>query len=112
MSIRRITEYLDVDAESMMWLCNRCGHALVSAERNYKEGCRVRVRNPREIHDPVIEGEWSFAPDPGMVLILEYYCPNCGVMIENDYLPPGHPVIHDIRLDLESLKQKERGGGA
>ena len=34
----QITEYLDIDLEKEVWCCNRCGHELISARENYKEG--------------------------------------------------------------------------
>lgn len=109
---KRITEYLDVDLDTLTWHCNRCGQALCDVDKNYKEGCRVYARDPRTVHDPVIEGEWTFAPDPELVLILEYYCPSCAAMITNEYLPPGHPITHDIEVDIDALKRKaaEEGG--
>jgi acetophenone carboxylase len=67
-------------------------------------------RDPREIHNPVFAGEYNFAPDPNWVRILEFYCPHCGVQIETEYLPPGHPVTHDIAIDVVALKARiERG---
>jgi hypothetical protein len=27
-------------------------------------------------------------------------------MIENEYLPPGHPITNDIALDIDALKQR------
>jgi hypothetical protein len=27
-------------------------------------------------------------------------------MIEVEYLPPGHPPLHDIELDIDSLKDR------
>jgi acetophenone carboxylase len=39
-------------------------------------------------------------------MMVEFYCPNCGVMVENEMLPPGHPVTHDIELDIDKLKEK------
>jgi acetophenone carboxylase len=27
-------------------------------------------------------------------------------MIENEVLPPGHPITHDIELDIDKLKKK------
>lgn len=102
----RITEYLDIDHATEMWHCNRCGEVLTSAHNNYKEGCLVYERDPREIHNPIVEGyEFSFAPDPNWCRIVEFYCPHCGTMVEVEYLPPGHPVTHDIEPDLVSLKQ-------
>lgn len=112
---RRITEYLDLDLERELWCCNRCGHELISARENYKKGCLVAERDPREIYDPIIEGEkYSFAPDPEWCRIIEFYCPSCGTMFENEFLPPGHPITHDLELDIDKLKEKYLGpsGGA
>jgi len=109
---KRITEYLDIDLDTEMWHCNRCGEVLTSARNNYKEGCLVHERDPREIHNPVVTGyEFSFAPDPNWCRIVEFYCPHCGTMVEVEYLPPGHPLTYDIEPDIDGLKkagEKER----
>lgn len=104
-SRRCITEYLDLDLERECWLCNRCGYEL-GAHSNYKEGCLVNERDPREIHRPGIEGPYTFAPDPEWCRIIEFYCPGCGTMLEVEYLPPGHPITHDIELDIDAIKKK------
>ena len=102
-----ITEYLEIDLLREQWCCRRCGHELISAHENYKKGCLVAERPLKEIHPPLIENEaYSFCPDEDYCRLLEFYCPDCGVMIENEYLPPGHPVTHDIDLDIEALKKK------
>ena len=54
----------------------------------------------------IVEGDYTFAPDPAWCRIVEFYCPGCGVMVENEYLPPGHPLTHDIELDIDKLKKK------
>ena len=106
----QITEYLDIDLDSEMWRCNRCGHVLGSARRSYKEGCLVCERDPHEIHAPVGSNkDFNFSFDPEWIRIVEFYCPNCAVMVENEYLPPGHPLTWDIDLDLEALKRKYQG---
>mgnify|MGYP001379440342 CR=1 FL=1 len=106
---RRITEYLDLDLERELWCCNRCGRELMSARQNYKKGCLVYERDPRTIYNPVIEGEeYSFSPDPEWCRIIEFYCPGCGTMIENEFLPPGHPITEDIELNIDQLKEKYR----
>jgi acetophenone carboxylase len=106
----RFTEYLDLDVDAEMWRCNRCDAELVSARRPYKEGCLVHERDPREIHPPLIEGEFTFSPDPDWVRILEFYCPGCGTQVETEYLPPGHPVTVDIEIDVDRLKQRLAAG--
>ncbi len=107
----RITESLDLDLANELWCCNRCGRELIGARENYKRGCLVRQRMPDEVHQPMVQGEYTFSPDPDWCRIIEFYCPQCGTMLENEYLPPGHPITHEIELDIDSLKQKHGIGG-
>ena len=106
----RVTEYLDLDLDREKWLCNRCGHVLGPARENYKNGCLVHDRDPREIHPPLVPGSFNFSPDPLWVRIVEFYCPGCGTQVETEYLPPGHPITHDIEIDIDSLKERLRKG--
>jgi acetone carboxylase gamma subunit len=106
----RVTEYLDLDVELEKWFCNRCGHELGPARQSYKRGCLLYDRDPREIHPPLVSGEYNFSPDPMWVRIVEIYCPSCGVQLETEYLPPGHPLTWDIEIDLDRLKQRLKTG--
>ena len=103
----RITEHLEIDLDNEQWCCRRCGNALISARENYKKGCLVAERPLREVHPPLNEGQpYSFCPDPDFCRLLEFYCPHCGGMMENEYLPPGHPITHEIELDLKALRKR------
>jgi acetone carboxylase gamma subunit len=102
-----MTETMEIDLTRELWMCRRCHHEIGAARNNYKEGLLVHARDPREIHRPILDPtlyEFTFAPDPKWVQILEYYCPGCGVMIEVEYLPPGHPPTHDMEIDIDALK--------
>lgn len=102
-----ITEYLRIDLATEMWECRRCERVHGSARDNYKRGLLVHDRDPREIHKPLLDTalyERTYSPDPAWCRILEYYCPDCGTMVEVEYLPPGHPPLRDIELDLDALK--------
>lgn len=101
-----MTEYLQIDLDRELWLCRVCEHEIGAARSPYKEGLLVHVRDPREIHRPILDPayEFTFAPDPAWVSILEYYCPGCGTMVEVEYLPPGHPPLNDMEFDLDALK--------
>lgn len=102
-----MTEYLRIDLEKELWECRVCNHVVGPATKSYKEGLLVHNRDPREIHPPIIDPEkyrFTFSPDPDWVRILEYYCPSCGTMVENEYAIPGHPPLHDMEVDLPALK--------
>jgi acetone carboxylase, gamma subunit len=103
----QITEYLRIDLTSERWECRRCNHQIGNARQNYKQGLLVYDRDPREIHPPLLDPKLyarTYSPDPNWCRILEYYCPNCGTMVEVEYLPAGHPPLHDIDLDIDALK--------
>ena len=62
------------------------------------------------MHAPILDGEYTFSPDPVWVRILEFYCPQCGRQIETEYLPPGHPITHDIEVDVDNLRRRLASG--
>ena len=105
-----ITEYLDLDLDEAKWYCSACDRALIDAKESYKKGCLVYSKDPREIHNSVFAAEYNFAPDPNWVRIIEFCCPKCGVQIETEYLPPGHPITHDIDMDIAKLKARIDSG--
>lgn len=105
-----ITEYLSLDIDDEMWYCNRCGNKLAPARDNYKTGCLIYERDPREIHPPLVDAEYTFSPDPKWIRIVEFYCPFCATQVETEYLPPGHPITHDIEIDIDNLKVRLASG--
>ncbi|MDN5937386.1 MAG: acetone carboxylase subunit gamma [Salinisphaera sp.] len=104
-----MTEYLAVDLDEEQWVCRRCDHRIMGARENYKKGLLLHSRPPGEIHRPLIDAdkyEFTFEPDPRWCQIVECYCPECGTMIEVEYLIPGHAPSHDIEVDLDALKKQ------
>lgn len=102
-----ITENLRIDLDSEQWECRHCGGVLHPARDNYKRGLLAYNRDPREIHKPLLDPakyKLTYSPDPDWCRIIEYYCRHCGSMIETEYLPPGHPPVRDIELDIDALK--------
>jgi len=101
-----IAEYLELDVDSERWHCKSCGYDIGSARENYKRGLLVYDRDPSQVHRPLIEGKYTFSPNPQWIRILEFYCPSCGRQVETEYLPPGHPVTHDTEIDIDSVKRR------
>ena len=103
----QVTEYLCIDLEDEKWACACCGHVHGAARENYKKFCRIHARDPREIHRPLIDEkvfDFTYAPDPELCVIYEFYCSNCGTLIETEYQVPGHMPSHDIEFDIDALK--------
>ncbi|HLU56080.1 MAG TPA: acetone carboxylase subunit gamma [Pseudonocardia sp.] len=105
----QVTENLDVDVEARRWSCHHCGADLGAAEANYKQGCLVAARDPEEIWQPHVQEEVTFSYNRDWCRLVEFYCPGCGWLIEVEVLPPGHPITHDIELDLDGLAAGGRG---
>lgn len=103
------TEYLRINLDTERWECRRCEIELGSARTNYKPYMRVRARDPREVHKPLLDPQlyrYTYSPDHNAIAILEYYCPGCGVMAEVEYTVPGHPPLNDLEFDIDKLKQQ------
>jgi acetophenone carboxylase len=105
-----LAEYLDLDTDSERWHCHSCGTDLGPAREDYKRGLLVYDRDPAEIHPPLIDGEFTFSPNPEWIRIVEFYCPGCGRQVETEYLPPGHPLTRDTEIDIDSLKRRLAAG--
>lgn len=106
----RFTEGLDLDVEDECWYCNRCGHKIGSARENYKKGTLVYERDPAEIYQQLTREKFDFIPNRDWSRIVEFYCPGCGLLLDVENLPPGHPITHDIEPDIDKLKRKLREG--
>lgn len=102
----RITENLDVEVAARRWHCHHCAADLGSAEDSYKKGCLVAARDPQEIWQPLVDEPVNFSYDREWCRIVEFYCPSCAWLIELEVLPPGHPITHDIQLDLDELDRR------
>jgi len=108
----RITENLSIDLSTEEWCCVACNHRLAPARTNYKTGCLVAEVPMDEAPPPLVEGQaLSFTPHADFCRLVEFYCPACGTVLENEYLPPGHPLTHDIELDIDALKARHPSEG-
>lgn len=102
-----ITEYVRIDLGFETWECSKCDQTLGDARENYKKFTRIHARDPREIHRAILDPSrytYNFSPDPRFCVIYEFYCPNCGTLLDVEYTVPGHMPIHDIDFDIDALK--------
>ena len=107
-----VTEYLRIDLESEQWECRASNRVHGPARENYKKFMLIHDRNPQEVHRPLLDParyRFNFAPDPNVCVIYEFYCAECGTLVEAEYTVPGHMPIHDIELDIDALKRQWAG---
>jgi acetone carboxylase gamma subunit len=97
---RRVTEYLDlVSVGGRPHLaCARCGHPLCPATENYKAHA-LRIDRPIQTSNPLIGDPQRFIDDP--VAFRQFYCPECGGLIENEVSRALDPLLWDIQLVVE-----------
>ncbi|MEE8318815.1 MAG: acetone carboxylase subunit gamma [Dehalococcoidales bacterium] len=111
MTIIRITETVEIDLDKEMWRCSHCHTEIHPARESYLNGCLVYEKPASEIYGPPIpiksgSSEISYAPDPDFMRIVEFYCPECGAMMTVQYLPPGHPIVTEMELDIDKMKER------
>jgi acetone carboxylase gamma subunit len=105
-----VGDNLDLDLDTERWVCGKCSHDIGPADDNVKRGLLVAERDPSEIHHPLIEGPYTFSPNPEWIRILEFYCPGCGLQVETEYLPPGHPITNTTEFDIARIKARIAAG--
>jgi acetone carboxylase gamma subunit len=76
-----------------------CGHELGDPKQNWKLEALVYERDLED--GEVYVGPRAF--DPNWVVMREFYCPGCGVQLEVELLPHGHPFIFDAELDIDGF---------
>ena len=107
----RVTEYLDLDLDREQWHVQSLW-ARASARRGKitRRAASFTIATRAKSIRRLFPGAFNFSPDPLWVRIVEFYCPGCGTQVETEYLPPGHPITHDIEIDVEQLKERLRNG--
>ena len=104
----QITEYLEIDLETERWHLPRLrSPTSASAREDYKRGLLLHDRDPREVYEAAHRGRVRIAPDPGWCRIVECTAPAARRRSRSSTLPPGHPLMHDIEIDVDALKERQ-----
>ena len=96
----QITEYLEVDLARETWCCSRCGKDLISAWENYRKGCLIYERDPATIYEEMLPGSNLGRPNSDICRILEFYCPQCGTMVDVEVRLKGQTFLWDAHLKV------------
>src|SRR5262245_4642004 len=97
--VRRVTETLDlVTAGGRAQLaCARCGRLLGPATENYKAHA-LRIDRPIQVANPLIGDPQRFID--AEVEFRQFYCPECGGLLENEVCRARDPLLWDIQLTV------------
>jgi N-methylhydantoinase B len=98
--VRRVTETLDlVSAGGRTQLaCSRCGWLLCRVGENYKAHA-LRLDRPIQAANPLIGDPRRFIDAD--VQFRQFYCPECGGLLENEVCRAHDPLLWDIQLIVE-----------
>jgi acetone carboxylase gamma subunit len=95
--VRRVTETLDlVSVGGRGHLgCSRCGWLLSRVGENYKAHA-LRIDRPIQVANPLIGDPRRFIDVD--VEFRQFYCPECGRLLENEVCRAHDPLLWDIQL--------------
>lgn len=87
----------------LRYCCAACSADLGAFSGNYKLAC---VR-----HDSTVAEAVPLSGDPHRFIdaipqFRQFFCPGCGLLIENEVALSDEPVLHDISIELSSLQQR------
>jgi N-methylhydantoinase B len=94
---RPFLEAIDVAESSSgdVFVCNRCDHPMGSTSMPYKHWCAIWEGELAQIA-PGFRDPAQFVDDH--MVWREFYCPSCGVMIENEIAREGEELLDDAHL--------------
>ncbi len=78
-----------------------CGYEFGDYRDNWKEKAIIYVRDTLESLREIYVG--PRAGDPEKMVLREFYCPECGELLEVDAVAPGYPILNKFIPDLETL---------
>ena len=77
------------------------GYEYCEAHENWKLHARVFVRNTPELMQEVYPDK--LGSDVNWMELREYYDPISGVLLEVEAVPPGYPIVHDFKPDIDTF---------
>lgn len=78
-----------------------CGQDFGDYRRNWKLSALINVRDTEEKLQELWPG--PRCPDPEKNEVREFFCPECGLQLEVDAVPPGYPILANFTPNLEAF---------
>jgi len=77
------------------------GHEYCEAHENWKLYAKVFVRDTPERMREIYPDK--LGPHTDWMQIREYYDPVSGTLLEVEAVPPGYPIVHDFKPDIDTF---------
>ena len=75
------------------------GYEYCEAHENWKLHARIFVRDTPELINEIYPDQLGC--DANWMHLREYYDPESGVLLEVEAVPPGYPIVHDFKPDID-----------
>lgn len=95
MTVQDLGEYLQINLDSKVIECKKCGWVFCRADENPKRHAAVR-RGPQTDAGP-IRGEWY---EKGRFELRQYYCPQCATLFETEVSLKELPISWSVLLKI------------
>ncbi len=70
-------------------------------QENWKLHAKVFVRDSEELINEIYPDKLGC--DPEWMQLREYYDPLSGTLLEVEVVPPGYPIVHDFKPDIDTF---------
>jgi len=98
-----IHEYLELDPDARTIACRKCGEEICDADANYKEHAAIRTGPITDAGPVFTPPEKIYDRDPD-IEFRQFFCPGCAVLLDYEVVPADEPILHDLEIDVESLR--------
>ncbi len=97
--VSKVTDNLELRRENggLHLCCAKCAADLGSVRDNYKDHC-VRRESDVSAANPNIGDYRRYIDD--RPVFRQFFCPECGALVENEVARADDPVLRDIELDI------------
>jgi acetophenone carboxylase len=98
----QIHKYLELDPEAETIACRECSSTICDAGQNYREHSAMRTGPVTEAGLPFVPPEDKLGQKTDLEF-REFFCPDCGVLLQTGFAREEDPILHDIDIDVDSL---------
>lgn len=85
----QVSHSLSINNETIV--CNECTHELGSRNENWKNSANLNEQRIKNLNGPYSCAE--------QVLLRNFHCPGCGLLLDTELATPGDPFLEDILFD-------------